>query len=142
MRKDLQDRINKYLLTTVNEQDDSSAGPDEELLNSVVEFLLDINEDDLSDDMLERYSDLMDQLDAEGETDEEIHREAGEELDEVRLLKKTSMKKRRLARQYYKKNRSKIAAKRKRIAKKVSRLRKVGKGLSGKKLGMTKRVGS
>jgi hypothetical protein len=137
VNKKLKDKIDKYLLV---EQDDSDsgAGPDEELLNTVVEFLLDIDEDSLSDDMLERYADIVDQLDI----DEDIDLSDEEGLSEVRLLKKTSMKARRQGRMYYKKNRSKIAAKRKRLAKKISRLRKVGKGLSGKKLGMTKRVGT
>lgn len=137
MNKDLKDRINRYLLT---EQDDMGAeGPDEELLNNIVEFILDLDEEQMDDDMLERYAEIVDSLDL-GDEGEDM--EESEDLSEVRLLKKTSMKKRRIGRMYYKKNKSKIMAKRKRLAKKVARLRKMGKGLGGKKLGMTKRVGT
>jgi hypothetical protein len=136
MNKDLKDRINKYLLT---EQDDMGAeGPDEELLNDIVEFILDLDEEQLDDDMLERYAEIVDALDVGDEGD----MEESEGLSEVRLLKKTSMKQRRLGRMYFKKNKSKIMAKRKRLAKRVAALRKMGKGLGGKKLGMTKRVGT
>jgi hypothetical protein len=136
MNKDLKDRIERYLLT---EQDDMGAeGPDEELLSDIVEFLLDLDEEQMDDDMVERYAEIVEALDLEDEGD----MEESEDLSEVRLLKKTSMKKRRIGRMYYKKHRSKIMAKRKRLAKKVARLRKMGKGLGGKKLGMTKRVGT
>jgi hypothetical protein len=136
MKEKFKSVIDKYLLV---EQDDTDSGSDEDqLLSDVVSFLLDIDENQLSDDMLQRYADLLDELDM-SDGDEDVEES---DLSEVRILKKTAAAKKRLSRMYYKKNRAKLAAKRKRVASKKARLAKAGRGLSGAKLGMTKRVGT
>jgi hypothetical protein len=126
----IKDKLEKYLgeeledLTVLDEE-----MTDDELLNAMVEFIVDLDEDALSDEQVEALGQILDALDV-GEDDDE--------MSEKRLLKKTTAKQRREAKQYRMKNKSKIRAKAKKIKAKRERMAKMGRGLSGKKLGMTK----
>lgn len=135
---DIKSKLSKYLgeeIETMNEQMD-----DEELLDSMVAFLLDLDEDSLDDDMAGRLGEILAELEsAEGDGEEDDMEESV--VGEARLLGRTSQAKRREARMYYRKNKAKIKAKLRKLKPKIARLAKMGRGLSGKKLGLTKRRG-
>jgi len=131
---DINEKLKKYLgqdiESTLNEE-----MSDEELFNDMVEFLLDLNDESMDEDQLVRYHKLLEELDS-GEDDSED--DEGEEISEVRLLKKTSAAGRRKSRMYYRKNKTKIKARMRKLKPKIARMEKMGKGLSGKKLGLTR----
>lgn len=134
----IDEKLRKYLGTDIEPLNEQMS--DDELVNSMVEFLLELDEEALSDEMSVRLHDILNELDSDGEAaeDEDPDEENEGEVSEKRLLKKTSAKGRRKSKMYYRKNKAKIKARLRKLKPKIARMEKMGKGLSGKKLGLTK----
>jgi hypothetical protein len=140
--------LEKYNRLMVNEQDEEvpsgeeAAGvrlSDEELMDMIVNLLISLDEDKLDNDQVDMLFTIMNELDIQaGEEEEEPEEEEEEEVSEIRLLKKTPMALRRKSRMYFKKHKAQIKRKLKKTKKKREMLAKRGRGISGKKLGMTR----
>jgi len=90
---------------------------DEQLFNKMMDFIIELDENQLTEDQINRVVDILDSIDFE------------EELTEIKRAKRTPMQKKLYARKYRKKNRQKIKMKRKKFkrsaeGKKRSRLAK------------------
>jgi hypothetical protein len=132
----IDEKLRKYLGTDIEPLNEQMS--DDELVNSMVEFLLELDEENLSDEMSVRLHDILNELDSGEEGEDEDTSEDEDDVNEVRLLKKTNAKGRRKSKMYYRKNKAKIRAKLRKLKPKIARMEKMGKGISGKKLGLTK----
>jgi hypothetical protein len=112
---------------------------DDELLDKMVDFLADLDDEVLDDDMAARLEEILDTLDSDEDEDEN---ESEGEVSEKKTLHRTKMSDRRESRMYYKRNKVKIKMRLKKLKAKRERLAKMGRGLSGKRLGLTKRAGT
>jgi hypothetical protein len=99
---------------------------DEELFDRMVAFITSLDPSQLTEDQLEKVMDIVDGF------------EFGE-IEEIKLLKKTSRKQRKAAKIYRRKNKAKIKAWRRRNKNKLKRSKRTGRGLSGKRRGKTRR---
>lgn len=124
--------IDKYLSEADTEQTQeimiTEGDYDNSFVEQILDFVINVDEDSLTDEQAAQLDEILSTLDVEGE----------DGVSEVKMLHKTAAKAKKMGILYYKKNKAKIKMARKKIAKKVQRLAKMGKGLSGKKLGMTK----
>jgi hypothetical protein len=100
---------------------------DEDLFDKMVDFIVSLKPDQLSDEQLEQVQEIIDMFEFE------------ERADEVKLLRKTTRADRRKAKIYRRKNKAKIKRWRKKNKRKLQRARKTGRGLTGKRRGRTKR---
>jgi hypothetical protein len=117
------EQIEDFLAGTVPDID---VDIDEELFDKMVAFITSLDPEQLTEDQLEKVMDIVDGF------------EFGE-IDEIKLLKKTSRKTRKKAKIYRRKNKAKIKAWRRRNKNKLKRSKKTGRGLSGKRRGKTRR---
>jgi hypothetical protein len=76
---------------------------DEQLFNKMMDFIIELDENQLTEDQLDKVVDIIDNIDFE------------EEITEIRRAKKTSIQKKIYARKYRKKNRQKIKMKKKKF---------------------------
>ena len=106
---------------------------DEELFDRMVDFIVSLDPDQLSEEQLEIVMDIIEDFEFEDQEDVE------ENMSEVRYLKKTTRKERREAKIYRRKNKAKIKAWRRRNKAKLKRAKKTGRGLTGKRRGLFKR---
>ena len=77
---------------------------DEQLFNKMLDFILDLNEETLTEEQLNTIISIIEEIDIDEDS-----------LDEKRRAKRTKQDKRIYARQYRKKNRQKIKMKRKKF---------------------------
>lgn len=82
---------------------------DDELYNMMVDFLLDLDEETLDDDMFGRYAEIMDTIFSEEESDDSEEDEIEEEFAAKRV--KISPAERAKRRRMYRKNKAKIKMK-------------------------------
>jgi ribosomal protein S21 len=144
---DIKDKIQAYLANKSHSINEEIEGITEiledEFFEEVFDFLSDIDEENLSDDMvvrLDQILEVLDEFDFDGEY-ENVEDESEIEEGALRYLKRTTRKTRRIARQRYRRNRAKIKARRRRLKHKIKRMKQMGRGLTGKRLGLTKRRG-
>jgi len=76
---------------------------DEQLFNKMMDFIIELDENQLTEEQLDKVVDIIDNIDFE------------EEITELRRAKKTTMQKKLYARKYRKKNRQKIKMKKKKF---------------------------
>jgi glutamate synthase domain-containing protein 3 len=100
---------------------------DEDLFDKMVDFIVSLKPEQLTDEQLEQVQEIIDMFEFE------------ERTDEVRLLRKTTRTDRRKAKIYRRKNKAKIKRWRKKNKRKLKRARKTGRGLTGKRRGRTRR---
>ncbi len=100
---------------------------DEDLFDKMVDFIVSLKPEQLTDEQLEQVQEIIDLFEFE------------ERTDEVRLLRKTTRADRKKAKIYRRKNKVKIKRWRKKNKRKLQRARKTGRGLTGKRRGRTKR---
>lgn len=125
------EQIEDYLTVTGDEQvggiEHLTVDLDEDLFDKMVDFIVSLKPDQLSDEQLEQVQEIIDMFEFE------------ERTDEVRLLRKTTRADRRKAKIYRRKNKAKIKRWRKKNKRKLQRARKTGRGLTGKRRGRTRR---
>ena len=100
---------------------------DEQLFDDMVDFIVSLKPEQLTDEQLEDVQSIIDKFEFE------------ERTDEVRLLRKTTRADRKKAKIYRRKNKAKIKRWRKKNKRKLTRARKTGRGLTGKRRGKTRR---
>jgi hypothetical protein len=100
---------------------------DEQLFDDMVDFIVSLKPEQLTDEQLEDVQSIIDKFEFE------------ERTDEVRLLRKTTRADRKKAKIYRRKNKAKIKRWRKKNKRKLKRARKTGRGLTGKRRGKTRR---
>jgi hypothetical protein len=93
---------------------------DENIFERVLDFIIELDPEVLTDEQLEEVSDILNDVELEGEDDFD--------LTEVKLANKTSNEKKRYVRKYYKRNRQRIKIK----------LRKFNRSSEGRKRMNTK----
>jgi len=130
-----QDETEDQTTSPTGEQSENRMS-DEELMDAIINLLISLDEDKLDNDQVDMLFNIMNELDIQANEPDD---EEEEEVSEIRLLKKTPMAARRKGRMYYKKHKSQIKRKLKKTKKKREMLAARGRGMSGKKLGMTKR---
>lgn len=96
--------IGKYLNPNV---DHAKFQTDEEIFERMIDFISEIDPECLDDDQLDEVMDILNALEPADET----------EIDELKKAKRSSAEKRRLARQYWRKNKAKVKRKRKKFKK-------------------------
>lgn len=125
------EQIEDYLTVTGDDQvggiEHLTVDLDEELFDKMVDFVVSLKPEQLTDEQLEQVQEIIDMFEFE------------ERADEVRLLRKTTRTDRRKAKIYRRKNKAKIKRWRKKNKRKLKRARKTGRGLTGKRRGRTKR---
>jgi hypothetical protein len=92
----------------------------------MVEFITSLDPEQLTEEQLEQVMIIVEDFEFE-------------DVQEVRLLQKTTRKARKEARIYRRKNKAKIKAWRRKNKAKLKRAKKTGRGLTGKRRGLTKR---
>jgi hypothetical protein len=125
------EQIEDYLTVTGDDQvggiEHLTVDLDEELFDKMVDFIVSLKPEQLTDEQLEQIQEIIDMFEFE------------ERADEVRLLRKTTRADRKKAKIYRRKNKLKIKQWRKKNERKLTRARKTGRGLTGKRRGRTKR---
>jgi len=99
---------------------------DEELFDRMVDFIVSLDPEQLTEEQLGEVMDIVDGF------------EFGE-IEEVKLLGKTSRAQRKKAKIYRRKNKAKIKSWRRRNKNKLKRAKSTGRGLTGKRRGKTRR---
>ena len=117
------EQIEDFLAGTVPDID---VDLDEELFDQMVTFITSLDPEQLTEDQLEKVMDIVEGF-------------GFEEIDEVKLLRKTSRKQRKEAKIYRRKNKAKIKAWRRKNKNKLKRAKSTGRGLTGKRRGKTRR---
>lgn len=97
---DVLEQVDSYLYEP-EEEDDS-----QEIFDKLVNFIIELEPDSLSDDQLEEVMDILDQLEFEDELEEQQRKRR------PKLADKSSIKKRQYSRKYTRRNRMKIKRKR------------------------------
>ena len=105
---------------------------DQEAFDMFIDFITSLDPDQLTEEQEESLLDVMDYLDPD-------YPEEDEQVDEVRYLRRTTRAQKRKAKLYRRRHRAQIRQWRRRQKVKLRRSRITGRGLSGKRLGRTKR---
>ena len=121
--KKVLEQIEDFLAGTVPDID---VDLDEELFDQMVTFITSLDPEQLTEDQLEKVMDIVEGF-------------GFEEIEEVKLLGKTSRAQRKKAKIYRRKNKAKIKSWRRRNKNKLKRAKRTGKGLTGKRRGKTRR---
>jgi len=103
---------------------------DEEIFNKMVDLIVSLDPERLSEAQLAQVMEIIELFEFEAVDDE---------LEEAKLLKKTTRKQRKKAKIYRKRNKTKIKQYRRKNRIKLARARRTGKGLTGKRRGKYKR---
>lgn len=120
---------------------------DDSLFERMADLIMTLEPEVLSDDQLDDTLSIIEDIDYIGSEDDDLNdvsfKDEDENIDEIKLAKKTSQKSRMKSKRYYQKNRSKIKMKKKKLAKSsVGKMRKrksaimakSGKTASGRKM--------
>lgn len=103
---------------------------DEEIFNKMVDLIVSLDPERLSESQLSQVMEIIELFEFEAVDDE---------LEEAKMLKKTTRKQRKKAKIYRKRNKSKIKQYQRKNRVKLQRARRTGKGLTGKRRGKYKR---
>jgi hypothetical protein len=98
---DVLEQVNNFLSEPV-EPDDS-----QEIFDRVVDFIMNLEPDSLSDDQIEKIMDIISDL----EPKDELEEQSQAKKTKFKLAQKSPMKKRQHSRKYYRQNRVKIKKK-------------------------------
>ena len=106
---------------------------DEELFDKMVDFIVSLDPDQLTEDQLNTVTEIIEEF----EFEEQVV-DAGE-VTEASFLRKTTRAQRKKQKLWRKRNKAKIKAWRRKNKQKLKRARKTGRGLTGKRRGLFKR---
>jgi hypothetical protein len=106
---------------------------DEELFDKMVDFIVSLDPDQLTEDQLNTVTEIIEEF----EFEEQVA-DTGE-VAEARFLRKTTRAQRRKQKIWRKRNKAKIKAWRRKNKQKLKRARKTGRGLTGRRRGLFKR---
>lgn len=126
----IDEKIEDYLIRTGSEQGYNTgftdnhipigfqARTDEELFTRAMDFISNLDPESLSDEQLETVDSIFEDLEVVSEEDiEDEEDEEEESLDEIRYARRTKPKRRRIARMYYRRNKSRVRRARKKFKK-------------------------
>ena len=94
--------IDRYINTIQTMVPGTKFNIDEDLFDRMLDFIVDLDPEILSDEQLDEVNLILDDLEIEGE-----------DVSEVKFAQRTSADRRRKSKQYYRKNKSKIKRKKK-----------------------------
>jgi len=106
---------------------------DQEVFDMFINFITSLDPEQLTEKQEDSLLGLMEYLDPEIDMDDE------EQIDEVRYLRRTTRAQKRKAKLYRRRHKAQIRQWRRRQKVKLRRSRITGRGLSGRRLGRTKR---
>lgn len=127
------EQIDKVLIKNLKPDDVGMADFEvtEHIFEMLLEFVASLEPDQLNENQLERLHDIIEAL-------EPVEQEE-DEMSEVRYLKKTTRKERRKSAIYRRRHKTQIKRWRRKMKHKLKRAKKTGRGISGKRLGLTRR---
>lgn len=105
---------------------------DEELFDRMVDFIISLDPDQLTEDQLNAVTEIIEEFDFDEQVDDG-------EVSELRYLKKTTRAQRRKQKLWRRRNKAKIKAYRRKNKQKLKRARKTGRGLTGRRRGLFRR---
>lgn len=117
-------------IDAILEEEEISA--DQEVFDMFIDFVTSLDPDQLTEEQEESLLDVMDYLDPD-------YPEEDEQVDEVRYLHRVSRAAKRKAKLYRRRHKAQIRQWRRRNKVRLRRSRITGRGLSGTRLGRTKR---
>ncbi len=106
---------------------------DQEIFDMFIDFTTSLDPEQLSEEQGVELISLFDYIDPELDDDDD------DDVDEVRYLRRVSRSTKRKAKVYRRRHKAQIKQYRRRMKHKIRRSRITGRGISGKRMGRTKR---
>ena len=135
------EQIDDYIIQLSNRSEEGNlqVDYDEDLFDRMVDFIVSLDPDQLTEDQLDVITGIIEDFEFEDQVsdDGEVSNEG--ELSEVRFLHKTTRTQRRKQKLWRKRNKAKVKAWRRKNKNKLKRARLTGRGLTGRRRGLFKR---
>jgi len=130
----LLEQIDDYIVKVSDRSTEGSLNVDydEELFDKMVDFIVSLDPDQLTEDQLGAITEIIEDFEFEEQVSDEP-------VAEARFLRKTTRAQRKKQALWRKRNKAKIKAWRRQNKQKLKRARKTGRGLTGRKRGLFKR---